>query len=42
MESALNPLAEHLACDQCRKALQDRIRNLVVQWSQVKVRSLLP
>ena len=40
MESALSPLADHLTCDQCQQALQDRIKNLVVQWSIVKVREL--
>lgn len=38
MESALSPLGEHLSCDLCRDALRDRIRNLVIQWSVVKVR----
>ncbi|KAF9058135.1 hypothetical protein BJ165DRAFT_1334371 [Panaeolus papilionaceus] len=38
MESALRPLAEHLACSECQEALRDRIKNLVVQWSVVKVR----
>lgn len=38
MESALRPLAEHLTCDQCQLALRDRIKNLVIQWSLVKVR----
>ncbi|PPQ71773.1 hypothetical protein CVT26_007607 [Gymnopilus dilepis] len=36
MESALRPLAEHLTCEDCRQALRDRIKNLVVQWSVVK------
>ncbi|KAF8974299.1 hypothetical protein BDZ97DRAFT_1646763 [Flammula alnicola] len=37
MESALWPLAEHLTCEQCQQSLRDRIKNLVVQWSVVKV-----
>jgi hypothetical protein len=37
MESALRPLAEHLTCEHCQQALRDRIKNLVVQWSVVKV-----
>jgi hypothetical protein len=37
MESALNPLEEHLTCDLCRQALRERIKNLIVQWSVVKV-----
>ncbi|KAG6919387.1 hypothetical protein DXG01_006270 [Tephrocybe rancida] len=36
MESALRPLEEHLGCDDCREALQNRIKTLVVQWSLVK------
>ncbi|KDR83798.1 hypothetical protein GALMADRAFT_56124 [Galerina marginata CBS 339.88] len=38
MESALRPLAEHLTCGECQQALRERIKNLVVQWSVVKVR----
>ncbi|KAF8192547.1 hypothetical protein BJ912DRAFT_1021817 [Pholiota molesta] len=37
MESALRPLAEHLTCEHCQQSLRDRIKNLVVQWSVVKV-----
>ncbi|PAV21399.1 hypothetical protein PNOK_0402600 [Pyrrhoderma noxium] len=36
LESALNPLADHLTCDECRKTLRDRIRDVVIQWAQVK------
>jgi len=36
MESALNPLEEHLTCDLCRQSLKERVKNLVVQWSVVK------
>ena len=42
MESALRPLAEHLTCEHCQQALRDRIKNLVVQWSVVKVIFLPP
>lgn len=38
MESALRPLAEHLTCEQCQDSLRERIKNLVVQWSVIKVR----
>ncbi|KAH7887791.1 hypothetical protein F5I97DRAFT_1805344 [Phlebopus sp. FC_14] len=38
MESALAPLGEQLACEQCQLALQDRLKSLIVQWSVVKVR----
>lgn len=41
MESALRPLEEHLVCDECKRALRERIKNLVVQWSIVKVRLCL-
>lgn len=34
---ALKPLGEHLSCDICRDALRDRIRDLVVRWSVVRV-----
>ncbi|GLB33748.1 hypothetical protein LshimejAT787_0106320 [Lyophyllum shimeji] len=36
MESALRPLEEHLGCDDCKQALRDRIKTLVIQWSIVK------
>ncbi|KAJ7283709.1 hypothetical protein C8J57DRAFT_1293340 [Mycena rebaudengoi] len=36
LESALRPLAEHLPCELCKNALGDRVKNLIVQWSQVK------
>ncbi|KII94810.1 hypothetical protein PLICRDRAFT_33626 [Plicaturopsis crispa FD-325 SS-3] len=36
IESALKPLGERLTCDACRAALNERIRNLVVQWSLIK------
>ena len=38
MESALCPLADHLSCDICKQSLKDRVRQLIVQWSVVKVR----
>jgi len=37
LESALAPLGERLWCDQCRESLQERVRQLIVQWSVVKV-----
>ncbi|KIK65324.1 hypothetical protein GYMLUDRAFT_239867 [Collybiopsis luxurians FD-317 M1] len=36
LESALAPLGEHLSCDLCKQGLNDRIKNLIVQWSVVK------
>jgi len=42
MESALNPLGDHLVCDLCRDALTHRVKNLVHAWSVVKVRTLNP
>ena len=37
MESALCPLADHLSCDVCKQSLADRVKQLIVQWSVVKV-----
>ncbi|KAJ8523472.1 hypothetical protein ONZ45_g104 [Pleurotus djamor] len=37
MESALKPLEDHLTCDQCRLTLKQRIKDVIVQWSIVKV-----
>lgn len=37
IEAALLPLCDHLTCDACKKSLKDRIRDLIVQWAQVKV-----
>ncbi|KAL0577717.1 hypothetical protein V5O48_004266 [Marasmius crinis-equi] len=36
LESALRPLAEHLSCDLCKQSLNDRIKNVLVQWSVIK------
>ncbi|KAG6860993.1 hypothetical protein C0995_005013 [Termitomyces sp. Mi166 len=41
MESALRSLEERLGCEDCKAALQARIRTLVVQWAMVKVRYLV-
>ncbi|KAH9894482.1 hypothetical protein C8Q73DRAFT_791021 [Cubamyces lactineus] len=38
METALWPLADHLSCDICKKSLAERVKQLIVQWSVVKVR----
>ncbi|KAG6821228.1 hypothetical protein H0H93_002338 [Arthromyces matolae] len=37
LESTLSPLEEHLACEECKFALQTRIKSLLVQWSMVKL-----
>lgn len=37
IESLLHPLADHLACELCKQSLRERICDLVVQWSAVKV-----
>lgn len=37
IESALFSLNEHLSCEQCQAALRDRIKQLTVQWTMVKV-----
>lgn len=36
LESALRPLTEHLSCDLCKRSLNERIKNLLIQWSVVK------
>ncbi|KAI0089153.1 hypothetical protein BDY19DRAFT_127055 [Irpex rosettiformis] len=36
IESALGPLAEHLECEVCKKALRERVKTLIVQWALVK------
>ncbi|EMD40889.1 hypothetical protein CERSUDRAFT_111470 [Gelatoporia subvermispora B] len=36
MESALCPLAEHLSCEVCQNSLNERIKQLIIQWSVVK------
>ncbi|OBZ76566.1 hypothetical protein A0H81_03701 [Grifola frondosa] len=40
MEAALCPLGNHLSCDVCQKALGERIKQLIVQWSVVRVRAV--
>ncbi|KAJ3477886.1 hypothetical protein NLI96_g10150 [Meripilus lineatus] len=37
MEAALGPLGEHLTCELCQTTLRDRIKQLIIQWSVVKV-----
>jgi len=41
MHSALNPLMEHLDCEQCHEVLRDRIKDVVVQWASVGVSAFL-
>ncbi|KAG1833074.1 hypothetical protein EV424DRAFT_1015241 [Suillus variegatus] len=36
IESALAPLGDQLSCEHCRKALRDRLKTLIIQWSAVK------
>lgn len=36
IESALAPLGEQLSCEQCKLALRERLKTLIVQWSVVK------
>ncbi|RPD78556.1 hypothetical protein L226DRAFT_296722 [Lentinus tigrinus ALCF2SS1-7] len=38
IETVLCPLADHLPCEMCKENLAERIKQLVVQWSMVKVR----
>lgn len=37
IEAALRNLADHLSCELCKQSLQDRVHDLVVQWSAVRV-----
>ncbi|KAH9904234.1 uncharacterized protein BXZ73DRAFT_85463 [Epithele typhae] len=39
MEGALCPLADHLSCEVCKQSLADRVRQLIIQWSVVKLRN---
>ncbi|KAI9574608.1 hypothetical protein HD554DRAFT_2201596 [Boletus coccyginus] len=41
MESALAPLGDQLSCESCRRALQERLKTLLVQWSAVKNQIIL-
>ncbi|KAJ7158365.1 hypothetical protein C8R43DRAFT_995717 [Mycena crocata] len=34
--SALRPLGAHISCDLCKQALNDRVRDVIVQWTVVK------
>lgn len=40
LEGTMGALGAHLTCSDCKRVLQERIRNLVVQWTLVKVRRL--
>jgi hypothetical protein len=37
IDACLTPLGDHITCDHCKEALRERVRNLVVAWSTVKV-----
>lgn len=37
IEAALRNLANHLSCELCRLSIQDRVHDLVLQWSAVRV-----
>lgn len=37
MESALAPLGDQLSCESCKRAFQERLKTLIMQWSVVKV-----
>lgn len=42
IESALKPLGDAMSCGLCKEALEKRVKEVVVQWAQVKVcRALL-
>ncbi|KAJ7676637.1 hypothetical protein DFH06DRAFT_1168712 [Mycena polygramma] len=36
LELALRPLADHLSCELCKSALNNRVAHLIVQWATVK------
>ncbi|KLO14552.1 hypothetical protein SCHPADRAFT_903224 [Schizopora paradoxa] len=36
IEASLLPLCDNLTCELCKTALRERIRDLIIQWSQVK------
>ncbi|KIK62710.1 hypothetical protein GYMLUDRAFT_197821 [Collybiopsis luxurians FD-317 M1] len=36
LESSLNPLVSKLTCNLCKESLENRIRNVITAWSQVK------
>ncbi|KIK62700.1 hypothetical protein GYMLUDRAFT_489037 [Collybiopsis luxurians FD-317 M1] len=36
LESSLNPLVSKLTCNLCKESLENRIKNIIIQWSQVK------
>lgn len=37
IEAELRNLADHLSCELCKQSLRDRVHDLVVQWSAVRV-----
>ena len=37
IENSIRPLMERLTCDTCKASMNERIREVVVQWSLVKV-----
>ncbi|EPQ55607.1 hypothetical protein GLOTRDRAFT_121153 [Gloeophyllum trabeum ATCC 11539] len=36
IRQTMQPLADKLACDLCRQAMLDRIKDMIIQWSAVK------
>jgi hypothetical protein len=42
LSSAFSSLASTMKCTKCQAELSDRVRNLVLQWSLVKVRLSVP
>jgi hypothetical protein len=37
IQAALNPLADTLACPQCKMAFRERVSILIAQWAAVRV-----
>ena len=40
INSALGTLQDHLSCQLCRNSLKQRVKQIVVEWSNVKVSHL--
>ncbi|TFK35184.1 hypothetical protein BDQ12DRAFT_612179, partial [Crucibulum laeve] len=41
MQSAFNPMIERLSCEQCKASLNGRIKDVIMQWTSVKVSNTL-
>lgn len=41
MQSTFEALADHLTCDDCKRTLRARTKEVIVQWVKVKVGRIL-